>query len=155
MNTNILKQISLLSLFLGAALGVITLIPFIGELAFWVLMCAASPIVILFMMRMEMINIQTVKESVVIGSIIGFVSFIGFSIFYMPISVLLIKIFNYSTNYGVSLALSQASFGLIIVMVLFISVLSATVNAFSGFLTYYGIDLYKMLNKKDENFKLK
>ena len=95
MNTNILKQISLLSLFLGAALGVITLIPFIGELAFWVLMCAASPIVILFMMRMEMINIQTVKESVVIGSIIGFVSFIGFSIFYMPISVLLIKIFNY------------------------------------------------------------
>lgn len=155
MNTNILKQISLLSLFLGAALGVITLIPFIGELAFWVLMCAASPIVILFMMKMEMIDIQTVKESVVIGSIIGFVSFIGFSIFYMPISVLLIKIFNYSTNYGVSLALSQASFGLIIVMVLFISVLSATVNAFSGFLTYYGVDLYKMLNKKDENFKLK
>ena len=155
MNTNILKQISLLSLFLGGALGVITLIPFIGELAFWILMCAASPIVILFMMKMEMIDIQTVKESVVIGSIIGFISFIGFSIFYMPISVLLIKLFNYSTNYGVSLALSQASFGLIIVMVLFISVLSATVNAFSGFLTYYGIDLYKMLNKKDENFKLK
>ena len=155
MNTNLLKQISLLSLFLGAALGVITLIPFIGELAFWILMCAASPIVILFMMKMEMIDIQTVKESVVIGSIIGFISFIGFSIFYMPISVLLIKLFNYSTNYGVSLALSQASFGLIVVMVLFISVLSATVNAFSGFLTYYGIDLYKMLNKKDENFKLK
>ena len=155
MNTNILKQISLLSLFLGGALGVITLIPFIGELAFWVLMCAASPIVILFMMKMEMIDIQTVKESVIIGSIIGFVSFIGFSIFYMPISVLLIKLFNYSTNYGVSLALSQASFGLIAVMVLFIGVLSATVNAFSGFLTYYGIDLYKILNKKDENFKLK
>lgn len=155
MNTNLLKQISLLSLFLGAALGVITLIPFIGELAFWVLMCAASPIVILFMMKVEMIDIQTVKESVVIGSIIGFISFIGFSIFYMPISVLLIKLFNYSTNYGVSLALSQASFGLIVVMVLFISVLSATVNAFSGFLTYYGIDLYKILNKKDETFKLK
>ena len=155
MNTNILKQISLLSLFLGGALGVITLIPFIGELAFWVLMCAASPIVILFMMKMEMIDIQTVKESVIIGSIIGFVSFIGFSIFYMPISVLLIKLFHYSTNYGVSLALSQASFGLIAVMVLFIGVLSATVNAFSGFLTYYGIDLYKILNKKDENFKLK
>ena len=155
MNTNILKQISLLSLFLGGALGVITVIPYIGELAFWVLMCASAPIVILFMMKMEMISIQTAKESVVIGSIIGFVSFIGFSIFYMPITILLIKLFNYSTNYGVSLALSQASFGLIIVMVLFISVLCATINAFSGFLTYYGIDLYKMLNKKDETFKLK
>ena len=155
MNTNILKQISLLSLFLGGALGIITVIPYIGELAFWILMCASAPIIILFMMKMEMIDIQTVKESVIIGSIIGFISFIGFSIFYMPITVLLIKLFNYSTNYGVSLALSQASFGLIIVMVLFISVLCATVNAFSGFLTYYGIDLYKMLNKKDEQFKLK
>lgn len=155
MNTNILKQISLLSLFLGGALGIITVIPFIGELAFWILMCASAPIVILFMMKMEMLDIQTVKESVIIGSIIGFISFIGFSIFYMPITVLLIKLFNYSTNYGVSLALSQASFGLIIVMVLFISVLNATVNAFSGFLTYYGIDLYKILNKKDEQFKLK
>lgn len=155
MNTSILKQISLLSIFLGGALGIITVIPFIGELAFWILMCASAPIVILFMMKMEMIDIQTVKESVIIGSIIGFISFIGFSILYMPITVLLIKLFNYSTNYGVSLALSQASFGLIIVMVLFISVLCATVNAFSGFLTYYGIDLYKMLNKKDKQFKLK
>ena len=155
MNTNILKQISLLSIFLGAALGIITVIPFIGDLAFWILMCASAPIVILFMMKMEMIDIQTVKESVVIGSVIGFISFIGFSVFYMPITVLLIKLFNFSNNYGVSLALSQASFGLIVVMVLFISVLSATLNAFSGFLTYYGVDLYKMLNKKDENFKLK
>ena len=155
MNINILKQISLLSLFLGGALGIITIIPFIGEVAFWVLMCASAFIVIAFMTKLEMINIQTVKESVVIGSIIGFVSFIGFSVFYIPITILLIKLFNFSTNYGVSLALSQASFGLIIVMVLFISVLCGTINAFSGFLTYYGIDLYKMLNKKDENFKLK
>lgn len=155
MNKNVLKQISLLSLFLGGALGVITLIPFINGLAFWILMCASAPIVILFMLKMEMIDIQTVKESIVIGSIIGFVSFIGFSIFYIPLTVLLMKLFHYSTNYGMSITLSQASLLLIIVFVLFVSILCATVNAFSGFLTYYGVDLYKMLNKKDEIFKLK
>ena len=35
MNKNVLKQIALISLFLGAILGVITVIPYIGELAFW------------------------------------------------------------------------------------------------------------------------
>ena len=47
MNTNILKQIAFLSLFLGAILGVITVIPFIGQFAFWTLMCASAVIVIL------------------------------------------------------------------------------------------------------------
>ena len=154
MNTNILKQISILSLFLGGALGAITSIPYIDGIAFWILMCLSAPIIILFMIKMEMLDIQTVKESIVIGSIIGFVSFIGFSIIYIPITVLLIKLFNYASNYGMAVTLSQASFLLIVVFVLFVSVLSATINAFSGFLTYYGIDLYKMLNKKDDSFNL-
>ena len=155
MNTIILKQISLLSLFLGIALGIVTTIPVIGEFAFWILMCAIAPIVMLYMIKLDMIELKNVKESVIIGSIIGFIAFLGFSFSYIPLVILLLKLFNVSTNYGVSLALSNASFGLILVMVLFISVLSATVNAFSGFLTYYGIDLYKIVNKEDETFKLK
>ncbi len=157
MNKTILKQISLLSIFLGAALGVITIIPFIGEIAFWTLMCLSSAAVILFMIKLEMLEIKSVQESAVLGAIIGFIAFIGFSIFYIPLIIMLAKFFQFYPNYGVSMALSNASTGLIILLVLFMGVLCATINAFSGFLTYYGIDFYKMLNKKDddEHFKLK
>lgn len=155
MNTNILKQISLLSIFLGAALGVITIIPFVGEIAFWILMCLAAPAVMIFMIYANALLMQDVKESVVLGSIIGFVSFIGFSVFYIPLVILLAKVFHIYPNYGVSVSLSNASVGILIILVLFMSVLSATLNAFSGFLTFYGLDLYKMFNKKDEKFEVK
>ncbi len=157
MNKNILKQVSLLSIFLGAALGVITIIPYIGEIAFWILMCLSSTAVILFMTKLDMLKITTVQESVVLGAIIGFISFIGFSIFYIPIIIVLAKFFRYYPNYGVSMALNNASVGLIIILVIFMGVLAATINAFSGFLTFYGIDFFQLLNKKDdeEHFKLK
>lgn len=157
MNKNILKQISLLSLFLGGALGVMTVIPYIGEIAFWVLMCLASTAVILFMTKLNMLRINSVQESVMLGAIIGFISFIGFSILYIPIIIGLAKLLQFYPNYGVSMALSNASFGLITVIVIFMGILSATINAFSGFLTYYGIDFFQLLNKKDEDehFKLK
>ncbi len=157
MNKNILKQTSLLSLFLGAALGIFTIIPYIGDIAFWVLMCISSTIVIIFMTKLEMLKINSVQESAVLGAIIGFVSFVGFSVFYIPIIILLARFLQYYPNYGVSMALSNASFGLITVLVIFMGVLSATINAFSGFLTYYGIDFFQILNQKDEDehFKLK
>ena len=75
----------------------------------------------------------------------------------MPLIIALAKLLQIYPNYGVSMALSNASFGLITVLVIFMGVLSATINAFSGFLTYYGIDFFQMLNQKDEDehFKLK
>ncbi len=157
MNKKILKQLCLLSLLLGGILGVFTVIPFIGTFAFWILLCFVSTMIILFMIKKELLVINSVKESAVIGSFIGFVSFIGFAIIYVPIVIALAKLFLIYPNYGVSMALSNASFGLVVVFVVFMAVLSATLNAFSGFLTYYGINLYEMLNSKEEKevFKLK
>lgn len=148
MNKNIFKQSVLLSLFLGASLGIVTVIPFVGQLAFWCLLCLSSVCVILFMIKNKMLCLSTIQESVVLGALSGFVSFVGFSIFYIPVVVALAKIFQYYPNYGVSIALSNASFGLITVLVIFMGVLSATINAFSGFLTFYGLELYKTLNNK-------
>lgn len=155
MNINILKQISLLSIFLGAALGVITVVPFVGEIAFWTLMCLSAPLVLCFMIFIHVLEIKDVKESVILGSVAGFVSFIGFSLFYIPLVIILAKFFQIYPNYGVSVSLSNASLGMIIILVIFMGILNATVNAFSGFLTYYGIDMYKMLSKKEEKFEVK
>lgn len=158
MNKNILKQVSMLSIFLGAVLGVITTIPLIGEIAFWILMCVSAVIVILFMTKLDMLKINSVQESAVLGAIIGFISFIGFSIVYIPIIIVLAGFLQIYPNYGVSMALSNASIGLIVVLVIFMGVLSGTINAFSGFLTYYGIDFFQILNKnddKEEHFRLR
>lgn len=156
MNKTILKQAAFLSIFLGAALGVITVIPFLGDIAFWILMCLSAAAVILFMTKLEMLSVKSVQESAVLGAIIGFISFIGFSVLYIPLIIALAKFFQIYPNYGVSMALSNASFGLIIVLVIFMAVLCATINAFSGFLTYYGMDFFRILNEKeDEHFKLK
>ena len=57
--------------------------------------------------------------------------------------------FQIYTNYGISTAIGNSSFGIIFLFVIFMAVLSATVNAFSGFLTYYGIELYHSL--KNDN----
>lgn len=156
MNKTILKQAAFLSIFLGAALGVITVIPFHGDIAFWILMCLSAAAVILFMTKLEMLSVKSVQESAVLGAIIGFISFIGFSVLYIPLIIALAKFFQIYPNYGVSMALSNASLGLIIVLVIFMAVLCATINAFSGFLTYYGMDFFRILNEKeDEHFKLK
>ena len=156
MNKTILKQAAFLSIFLGAALGVITVIPFLGDIAFWILMCLSAAAVILFMTKLEMLSVKSVQESAVLGAIIGFISFIGFSVLYILLIIALAKFFPIYPNYGVSMALSNASFGLIIVLVIFMAVLCATINAFSGFLTYYGMDFFRILNEKeDEHFKLK
>ncbi len=156
MNKTILKQAAFLSIFLGAALGIITVIPFLGDIAFWILMCLSAAAVILFMTKLEMLSVKSVQESAVLGAIIGFISFIGFSVLYIPLIIALAKFFQIYPNYGVSMALSNASFGLIIVLVIFMAVLCATINAFSGFLTYYGMDFFRILNEKeDEHFKLK
>lgn len=151
MNTNLLKQITILSLFFGAVLGFLTLIPFINQISFWVLMCLSATAVIVFMTKLELLEIQSVRESAVLGAIIGFIAFFGFSIVYIPVTVILMKLFNLYTNYGIAVSLSNASFGLTLVLVIFMGVLSATVNAFSGFLTYYGLDLYKIMNKDRQN----
>ncbi len=156
MNKTILKQAAFLSIFLGAALGIITVIPFLGDIAFWILMCLSAAAVILFMTKLEMLSVKSVQESAVLGAIIGFISFIGFSVLYIPLIIALAKFFQIYPNYGVSMALSNASLGLIIVLVIFMAVLCATINAFSGFLTYYGMDFFRILNEKeDEHFKLK
>ena len=107
------------------------------------------------MTKSELLIINSVRESAVLGAIIGFTSFLGFSLFYVPIIIILAKYFNIYPNYGISMALSNASLGVIIIFVIFVAILSATLNAFSGFLTFYGINFFKSNNNEHTSFKLK
>ena len=128
MDKTLLKLIILIGAFLGVVFGVLTAIPYLGEIAFWLLLCFAAVIEMVFLMRVKLLELLTVAESAVIGGIIGFVSFMVFCIVYVPIVVILYKFFNYSANPGVYLMLGTANFFIIFVLSVFMSVLSATIN---------------------------
>ena len=149
MNINfiLLKQIAILSAFFGAVLGALTLIPYLGVISFVFLICFISPLVIWILVKYNCLSLSSIKDSVITGAISGFVAYMGFSIIYVPISVILMKLFHISANIGVGYMLGNASFFLLLVLSLFMGVLGATVNAFTGFLTFYVLDFINSIEK--------
>jgi hypothetical protein len=145
MNETLLKQFSILGAFFGAVLGVLTLIPLIGKLAFFVLLCLTSVIVIVIMTRMGYLEQLPVRDSVAAGAVIGFVSFIAFCVVFLPLFALLSKLSFYTLYGGVAMVLRAGTFGIMTMFVLFMGVFSATINAFSAFLTFYVMDFIKKL----------
>ena len=89
MNLLLLKQLSILSAFAGVILGLITIVPYVSFLSFMVLILCLSAFVLAYLKQNELIGIISVREGCIFGAVIGFVSFIAFSIVYAPISMLL------------------------------------------------------------------
>ncbi len=143
MDKLILKQISILSAFVGVLLGVLTLIPVVGKITFIALICFASALVIIFMYKVGLIEELSTKDSIIWGAIIGFISFIAFSAIYLPALALLGNSFQLYAYEGVTFALRAGTPGVIIMMVIFVGVLSATINAFSAFIVSYLISFIK------------
>lgn len=146
-NYTLLRQISVLSIFFGLLLGAVTLIPYVGTFSFIFLICFMAPLVIWILVKYNCLSLTSIKDSVIVGAIAGFVSYMGFSILYVPVSVVLMKFFHLAANYGVGFMLQNASFFILIVVSIFMGVLGATVNAFTGFLTFYVIDFLNSVRK--------
>lgn len=150
MNPLIIKQIAILSAILGGILGLITLIPFINGFSFFVLLVGVAAIVIVYMKRNNLLGIIDAKEGATLGAIIGFVSFIAFSIAFVPLVSLIGLIFKSYYTYGILYLLKASGFFVLIMLVLFLAILSALMNAFTGLVTAY---VYEFLTgiKKESN----
>lgn len=146
-NWILIKQISILSAFFGAIAGLLTVIPYIGVVSFAFVLCFIAPFVIWLLIKYNCITLDSVQKGIITGALAGFVSFLAFSVIYVPISAILMKFFSFSANYGVGLMFRHANFFILMTVAVFMSFLSATVNAFSGFLTYCVIDLIKSFRK--------
>ena len=107
------------------------------------LICFIAPLVIWTLIKYECLSLNSIKDSIIVGSLSGFISYMGFSIVYVPISIVLMKYFHIAANYGIGLMLNDANVFILIVLSVFMGVLSATINAFTGFLTFYIIDFIK------------
>lgn len=154
MNPILLKQTTILSAILGGILGVLTLIPFVRNFSFMLLILCISAVIIVYMKKNNLIGIIDVREGAILGAVIGFVSFIAFSIVFVPLIAILSFILGlfhviYYT-FGITTLLQMSGFFVLVMLVIFLGLLSALMNAFSGLVTAY---VYEMLSgiKKAEH----
>ena len=100
----------------------------------------------IYMKKMQMMGILDIRQGAMYGAIIGFVSFLGFSISFVPLATIIGFIYKGSYYLGVSL-LFRSGFFVLIMMIFFVALLSALMNSFSGLVTMY---IYNQIEAKPE-----
>lgn len=152
MNPIIVKQTAILSAILGGILGILTLIPFVQGFSFLFLLLGVGALVIVYMKKHDLIGIIDVKEGMAFGGLIGFVSFIAFSIVFIPLVTILgwfLSLFKLHYNtFGLNIFI-QSGFFVLIIIVIFMGMLSALMNAFSGMVTAYIYEFLTGIKKED------
>ena len=150
MNLLLLKQISLISIFAGAILGFITIVPYLSFLSFMLLIICLSAFVIVYLKQNDLIGIISVREGCIFGALVGFVSFIAFSVVYTPLSMLLGWLFPAYTQGFLRFFLSSGgSFLVMVLLMILMAGISALFNAFSGLVTAYVYELITGVKKEN------
>ncbi|MFA7657942.1 MAG: hypothetical protein WCY19_00750 [Candidatus Gastranaerophilaceae bacterium] len=150
MNKSTIKQASILSAILGGILGVLTLIPFVRNFSFMVLILFLSAVVIVYMKKNDLISIIDAKEGAILGSITGFASFIAFWIIFAPLSMLVGLILPKTYIGYLAAFFKTLPFFVFLMLGIFGAILSALMNSFAGLVTAY---VYETLSgvKKEES----
>ena len=162
MNINILllKQIAILSAIAGGALAVVSILPYINVFSFTILMLFLSGGVLYYMKRNNMIGIFDLREGSIFGAVVGFVSFIAFSVVFVPLDIILslltkgfhalLSFIPVHTSFLLYFFNNFGGFIVLIMLIIFVGLLSALMNAFTGLVTAY---VYEALSgiKKEEN----
>lgn len=149
MNILLLKQLSILSAFAGAILGLITIIPYISALSFFVLILFLSAFIIVYMKQNDLIGIINIREGCIFGAVIGFVSFLAFSIVYAPLSMIIGALIPSYTQGFLRYFLTGGflSAVVMIMLIVFMAGLSALFNGFAGLVTAYIYELVTGIKK--------
>jgi hypothetical protein len=148
MNKEVIKNIIIVSLILGAILGLLAPVPYVGLIMLLIALLFASPLVILYLIMSGKFDLTTTKDSIITGAIVGFSANITFSIAYSIIMVILSLVFHYSSNFFLTAMIINSPIWLTLIFIIFIGVLTATTNAFSAFATYYIINLIRDMYEK-------
>lgn len=142
-------NMSILSLILGAVLGLLAPIPYVGTIILTIVLLMSAPLVMIYMIMDSKLDLTTTTDSIINGAIIGFCSNISFSIVYAIVMVLLSKVFQYSPNMFLTTMIISCPIWLLVTFIIFIGVLCATTNAFTGFATYYIINFIRDMYEKN------
>ena len=153
MNLLLLKQLAILSAFAGAILGFVTVIPYVSMFSFLILILFLSAFVLAYLKQNDLIGIISIREGCIFGAIIGFVSFIAFSVIYTPISMLLGWLIPaYTQGFLRFFMTSFGSFVVMILLMILMAGISALFNGFAGLVTAWVYELISGVKKEaDEN----
>ncbi|MBO5738470.1 hypothetical protein J6R97_03935 [bacterium] len=152
MNLLLLKQLSILSVIAGAFVGLIATIPFLFWLSMLVIMFWISAFILVYLKQNNFIGIINVREGSILGALIGFVSFLAFSLAFIPISSLLGLIFkSYSLDVLRFFMNDFGSFIVLLLLVISIAGLSALFNGFTGLIVAYLYELITGLKKENND----
>ena len=128
-----IKKIFFLSSIFGVGLAILALIPFVIKIAVFLLIFGASLFVVIYLQRKCNFVVSSLKDILTIGSLSGFISFIAFSIVFIPIVYLLSLFVPIAYMGGFVLMLKLSNLGLMVMFTLFLSTISVMFNAFSAF----------------------
>ena len=152
MNVLILKQLSILSIFAGVALGLLTLIPYLGYFTFILVFVFLSAILIVYMKRNDLVGILSIQEGAIYGAVIGVVSFAAYLIVLAPLaSIIGLIIKNYPLGFFSYLFNNVGSFFFATIPLgIFAVLMSGLFNGFTGMVTAW---IYELITgvKKENN----
>lgn len=131
-----IKNLVIFSFLFGLAAGIFALIPFFGIVILLLMMFCSSFIIIVFMKKTGYLVCHDEASGLLYGGISGFISFIGFVITFLPTAFVLSLIFKESYYTGISFIVKNG-FMLMLMIILFVGILCAMMNAFSGLASVY------------------
>ncbi len=148
MDKILVQKIIILSLIVGLILGLLAPVPVVGMIMLFSVLLLASPIVILYMILAGELDLTSPKDSIITGAIIGFSANLTFAVSYSILMVLLAKIFHYTPNFFLTAMITNSPIWLTGTFIIFLGVLCATTNSFTGFATYYIINFIRDVYEK-------
>ena len=152
MNLLLLKQIGLFSVLIGLGMGLVAHIPFIGIPLFVLYFLLLSAVIIVYLKKINVLGKITIKEGGVIGAVIGFFSLLAFILVFIPLSALRGFIFHdFLGRFIVDCFTSSLSFVLLVFLVIFLALLCALMNGFSGAVTAYIYEVLEEYQARQDN----
>lgn len=148
MNKILVKQIIILSLILGMILGVLAPIPYVGMVMLILILLFVAPAVMVYMIMDGKFNLTSIVDSIAVGALAGFCANLTFSSVFTLITWILAVGFNFTPNMFLSAMITNSPIWLLITFIIFVGVLCATTNAFTGVLTHYIIDFIRDMYEK-------
>lgn len=152
MDKILIKNIIVLSLIFGFITGLLSPVPYVGLIMLFGLLLVAAPAVMIYLIMDGRLDLTTAKDSIIQGAIAGFGANFTFASVYCTLIVLLSKIFHYSPNLFLTAMIENSPIWLLGAFIIFLGILCATTNAFTGFATFYIInfirDVYENQHKQ-------
>ena len=158
LNVLLIKQISIFSILIGLGIGIISLIPFIGNIVFVLYFMALSGAVIVYLKKQNILGDISVKEGAVLGSVIGVTSMLGLYCTFIPLFII-ISLFTHNMlgTFLLNGFTNPLSFFTLIFLLLLMALLGGLMNGFTGGVTAYVYEVLANIQEeeaKDNKFTL-